>query len=164
MTAEPWALGEVGNALDKARDQGETRDVTALREECGVGHDDLSDVLNALREQGLAVEAAPGEWRRPFDGETDVGAGAEDAGPGAAEAALDRFDGRGEEDEPSAPASPGRRAHPTAAAAVAAGEGEVRMTMAVAGALKPETMGELVAAGMEEAKEAGRAFVLRVEP
>jgi hypothetical protein len=147
MTAEAWALGEVRTILARVGDENSTATIETLREEVGIGHDDLSEVLQALRERGQAVEDSPGEWRRPFDGELD----------GAP-------DGEREMTEDDASEGPAPKRRDRAAPAVAAGDGEVVLTMAVAGALDAETIGKLVEAGIGEAKADGRAFVLRVSP
>lgn len=153
MTAEEWAVTEVGNALTSATDSGGTLSVGELRETVGIGHDDLMDVLGTLREAGLAEEVTPGEWRQP-DGEARAGESTEVTGEGATDAAravLDRLDGKRERGQPAveAPARLGA---------------EVVLTAAVAQALGAEALGTLVMAGLGEASEAERAFVLRIEP
>lgn len=161
MTVESWARDEVGTLLDRARDAGEAMGIGAIREEVGIGHGDLEEVLNELREAGEAVEATPGEWRRPFDDEV----------PGAAEPgellhvheSSEETLAEAEERAGGRPA-PAPASRPSPAASVAADVGEVRLTMAVASALEAETIGKLVEAGIAEAKEQARAFVLRVEP
>jgi hypothetical protein len=158
MTAEAWAIEEVRTKLTLASDQGETMGIGELREEVGIGHDDLMSVLDSLRESGDAVEHTPGEWRTPYDDERED-TGSDEAGEAAARAALDRRDGRAEEDE-----KPGARAAPAPQTGTLEGGGGVVLTMAVASALDAETIGKLVEAGITEAKADDRAFVLRVEP
>lgn len=166
MTAEVWALDDVRQRLIAAGEQGEMLTVAALREAIGIGHDDLTDVLNTLREAGDAVEGAPNEWRAPYDDELESRAGGEAAADDGSEEDAD--DERGaaalrEHDERAR-----RRGQPLVAPIAASGAapttGEVVLTMAVAKALDPETIGKLVEAGINESSEADRAFVLRVEP
>lgn len=173
MTAEAWALDDVKNRLIVASEAGEMLSVAALRDEIGIGHDDLTSVLDALRESGDAVEGAPNEWRAPYDDERDAAPATEsaaeqgdedDEAAAAARRALDRRDRPARE-----------RAAPTAREAIGAlaedspftggvTKGGVVLTQKVAGALSSETIGELVKAGISEAEEDQRAFVLRVEP
>lgn len=121
-----------------------------LRELTGLGHEDLTAVLDELREAGAAVEAAPGEWRGPYEDE---------AGEAAARAAMDRRDGRDEElDEEDPGPSPFREERPSEEAS------EVVLTTLIASALDSETIGKLVQAGINEASSERRAFVLRVLP
>jgi len=154
MTAEAWAMGEVKNKLVVAGEQGEMLSFDALRSEVGIGHEDLTDVLDALREAGDAVEGAPGEWRAPYEDERE----ARSAGAPASEA---------DEDADDAEPPPARRARrrPHDSDVVMNGEpGGVVLTMAVASALDAETIGKLVEAGIAEAKQNGQPFILRVEP
>lgn len=150
MTAEAWAVAEVGTILDRKRDQGEMASFAELREETGVGHDDLKDVLDTLRESGQMVEAAPGEFRRPFDDEVAGGAAESRPAPEPDEEPLAE----------EAPRLGAERPRPR----VTSPEGECLLTMGVAKALGAEALGKLVAAGIEEAAEQGGAFVLRVSP
>lgn len=152
MTAEPWALSEVGNALDRARDDGEPATTGALREQVGIGHEDLQDVLSALRERGEAVEAAPGEWRRPFEDEQATQRAA------ATEAADGEEDGGVDEPSTAAPARGARRG----AVMVATEDGQVVLTAKVLAALDAETIGKIVQAGVEDAGE--DVFTLTVRP
>lgn len=150
MTAEPWALSDVEDALDRARDEGGGATLVALREEVGIGHEDLKDVLSVLRERGEAVEAAPGEWRRPFDDEQATqrshAVEAEDGEDGVAV------------DDP-APVQRGAR---RGSVLVATDDGQVVLTAKVLQALDAETIGKIVQAGVEDAGE--DVFTLTVRP
>lgn len=154
MTAEAWAMEDVKHKLVVAGEQGEMLPFDALRSEVGIGHEDLTDVLDALREAGDAVEGAPGEWRPPYDDERE----ARSASAPASEA---EEEGAGDGPPPARRAR--RRQHDSDA--VLNGEpGGVVLTMAVASALDAETIGKLVEAGIAEAKQNDQPFVLRVEP
>lgn len=150
MPAEGWAIDAVANELALARDGGEMRSVSALQEACGVGHEDLMAVLDVMRERGSAVEAAPGEWRQPFEDEV--------APPAA-------------EDEPQAPEAPAGMslAEAERAAAVAApaftraavGEATASLPRAMADVLDAAAIGSLVKAGIDSCP-VGQTFVFEV--
>lgn len=146
MSAEAWALGEVKTAVHKASDENRNATAEELRAEVGIGHDDLAEVLSTLRERGEVVEDAPGEWRRPYDDERT---------------APDRSDDAAEDVSEGGAPAPGR-----APARVAEEQPTsiVTLTMAVAAALDAETMGKLVEAGIAEANDERREFVLRIVP
>lgn len=156
MTAEEWALSEAAAILGRA-EGGRSVTTAALREELGLGHEDLRDVLDVLREQGGALEAAPGEWRPPYDDErpsvSSEGAGERESdGPGAEQPGADRSSAL----EPlSAPSR------------VLVGQAEqIRLTHSVLAAMDSETIGKIVQAGANEAdsKVPPIPFVLRVDP
>lgn len=154
MTVESWAVGEVQAVLNRAGDAGEGLGFEALREEVGIGHDDLEDVLNHLRERGDAVESAPGEWRSPYEDERE---GA--AIPPAAEST--------QEGEPPPPPAKtpgtenvGRRAAPVPDD----DESQIALTAKVLAAMDSETIGKIVEAGVAEAQADHKVFVLRVGP
>jgi hypothetical protein len=152
MPAEGWAIDAVANELALARDAGEMRSVSALQEACGVGHEDLMAVLDVMRERGSAVEAAPGEWRQPFEDEV--------APPAA-------------EDAPQAPEAPGgmslaeaeMRTGPGRAGTVPAralvGEATASLPRAMADVLDAAAIGALVKAGIESCP-VGQTFVFEV--
>lgn len=154
--------------LDRARGAGEMVSFEELRTETGVGHDDMTDVLNVLRERGDAIEGAPGEWRRPFDDELeDLQASSASAGEGEEEPVVGAASERSSEDDLSEfegrlRERRGRAVLGEAVSARLTDDGEVRLTVGVAVALGPEALGKLVEAGIAEAKAAERPFVLRV--
>lgn len=157
MTAEDWAVEAVGNKLVEAGEQGKTVTEAEMREEFGIGHEDLTDVLNALREDGRAVNELPAEWRAPREDETE-GEGEPD--DDAAAEALDRFDGkdgaRGEQT-----AEPERGSAGRSSVALSAGSGNIVLTKSVLAVMSDETIGKMVRAGVESAD--GDDFTLRVE-
>lgn len=137
-----WALDQVRTQLVAAELTHDTVSLETLREEVGIGHEDLMAALDQLREKGEAHEVTPGDWTG-----------------GTEEAAAERAG----EPPPPPPATPGTE-NVGRRAPAAEGAGEVVLTMAVASALDAETIGKLVEAGIAEAKAGDRAFVLRVEP
>ena len=162
MTAEAWALEEVSNVLRRLREQGEGV-VTAerIRGEVGIGHEDLTDVLAELRERGEISEEAPGEWAVAGEDDGEVGVSLSDAEANA-RAAMDRMDGK----DRRRPAASGDSATPPFAGVPRSGTvagATTRLTVGVADALDAETLGSLVKAGIEEAKQAGVAYSLLVD-
>lgn len=157
MPAEAGAYDQVRLKLVEVGEQGQTITEAELRELFGIGHGDLLEVLNALREEGTAVNVLPSEWRAARPDELP---GDEDEGePADVEAALDHFDGV--EGRPSRTERPA--VHPSArsAASLSFGGGTVVLTKAVARALDAQTLGAIVTAGIEDAGD--EAFILRVE-
>lgn len=151
MGAPEFAIPIVEDALRRAADQGESMTIAALQEAAGVGREDLEATLEELTKRGEAVEEAPGEWRAPYEDERRdqrkpderderVRAALDGPAPRAGEAVLE------------------------GARALAGGGGEVVLTSAMANALGAETLGELVKAGIAEAAEQAREFVLVVRP
>jgi biotin operon repressor len=157
---ERWMTDGVRAQLVAAAQINDTISVDRLREEVGIGHADLSATLDLLREEGAAVEEAPGEWtarqaeRSRVDDDVDA----------RAQELLDRFDGKTPGEMSPAELEEPARAAPARGVRVRPDAGEVVLTMAVASALDAETIGKLVEAGIAEAKEAHREFVLRVMP
>ena len=146
MTAPEWALPMVERALADKAVGGETITEAALQEEVGIGHDDLRATLDALREEGKAVEEAPGEWRAPYEDEEQIEAG-EPAAERASSADLPST-------ALSAPRADSRLAR--------AGEVTTVLTAGMAKSLGADALGQFIHAGIEDAS--GRPFVLRVEP
>lgn len=148
-------LRELARELTIAAEQGETRRFDELREQLGMGHEDLEQALGTLREHGQAVEASPGEWRGPLMDELEGGrpAGADDdervrvSVPDASEA--------GEEEEPA-------QAGGAALDFLAPGDATVRLNRAIADALDDESLGKIVKAGL--AGSGDEVFVLEVLP
>jgi hypothetical protein len=137
-------------------EQGETTHEADLREEFGIGHDDLLNVLNDLRERGEIVMELPSEWRAPVDG------GVPNAEAEAAlTRALDHRDGKDGDDLPPEP-DDGDRPFARQRPALAAGEGEIVLTKGVLTVMDDETIGKIVKAGVAEAGEVADEFVLRV--
>lgn len=165
---EVEAFEQVRLKLVERTEQGEPITEAELREELGIGHDDLTGVLTVLRERGDATNVAPAEWRAPYESERE-----EAAADDAATAALDHFDGKNgpAEEEDGAPASsrgeePIERTPPPArdGRVIVAEAGNVTLTAKVLAAMDAETIGKLVKAGVEEASDASLPFIFRVEP
>lgn len=148
-------LRELERLLVVAAETGESREFGTLREELAMGHDDLTQALNVLREHGKAHEESPGCWT---GGSDDAGGPVVVSVPDPAEpheenggaAALERFDrARGEP-----------RPFTSESAAVAGAT--IRLTVAVANALDAESLGKLVKAGISEAVEQELPFTMEV--
>lgn len=157
MTAEAAAFEQVRNAIVVASEQGSTVEESDLREEFGIGHGDLTEVLNDLRDKGEAVNETPGEWRAPYEDEREAFAAAEAAERREARAADD--DDEDDEELPPAARAGSARVAP-ARTAVIAGDGEVVLTKGVLNVMDDETIGKIVKAGVEESD--GDEFTLRV--
>lgn len=158
MPAEAWALDAVRAEMEVAADTSETRSVAGLRETHGIGHDDLIAVLDQLRQEGLAIEAAPGEWRGPFMDEQA------DASPARTAA---RREPREAEEPGMSLAQAERQAGALAVMERREPVGEEKRTTlsrGVAQALDAAALGALVKAGIDEAMEASVAFVFEVAP
>lgn len=134
---------EIARELEVAGEQGQTMSVAALRDHFELGHDDLLEALDALREHGQAVEAAPGEWRGPMADELPQ--------PEPPRVRVSVAD-----EEP-----PEREPLPRGTLLSSSGA-TVRLTPGVADALNAEALGAIVKAGIEEAKALGEPFVLEV--
>lgn len=150
-------LRELERELLIASEQGETRAFGDLQGQLGVGHGQLEEALDTLREHGKAVEAAPGEWRGPMADELGEGP-VNGSQPEAEEPRVEVHVGG--EDEPGAiSAVDGSRVefYPPPA-----DQPTVRLTFAIADALEPASLGALVKAGISEAKEHGEPFWLEV--
>lgn len=150
--------GEVVRELERdllvASESGETRTFAELQDTYGLGHEDLAAALDTLREHGKAVEAAPGEWRGPMADELGSGppAGAGESADGAGPVVVSVGEGEPEDERPPARwLSESAQVQPT-----------VRLTMAIADALEPQSLGALVKAGIEEARGDGVPFWLEV--
>lgn len=154
MGAPEFAIPIVEDALRRAADQGESMTIAALQEAAGVGREDLEATLEELTKRGEAVEEAPGEWRAPYEDERRD------------QRKPDEPDGRDERVRAAldGPAPRAGEAVLEGARALAGGGGEVVLTSAMANALGAETLGELVKAGIAEAAEQAREFVLVVRP
>lgn len=151
---------ELERVLAEAGELGQARTVTELREEVGVGHDDLTAALDVLREHGKAQEVAPGEWSGPDGGEEMPGepeplrVSVPDDGAAAAWEALRRLDGANTHEV----AEPG-----PAHAGFALGGANVRLTRAIADELDAAALGQIVKAGLKGVA-AKAEFVLEVLP
>jgi hypothetical protein len=156
MTAEPAAFDQVRGKLEERAVAGEAVTEAELREEFGIGHDDLTQVLQSLSNDGEAVHEAPGEWRAPYADERER----------FARATGEEGDGEAAEPEAAAAeavertAAGGLRRQAPVRPQVVAGDGEVVLTKGVLSVMDDETIGKIVKAGVEESD--GDEFVLRV--
>jgi hypothetical protein len=154
-------LRELERELTVAAEQGETREFGRLREEFGVGTQELQAMLDALREHGKAVEEAPGEWRGPTLDEVD-------SAPVESPRVMVSADVP--EDEGGMVPADGRiierHGHGGLPAAMFAGQQadpNVRLTMAIAEALEAEALGQLVKAAIAGLPE-HESFILEITP
>lgn len=152
-------LRELERLLAEAGDLGRTRSFESLREELGLGHNDLTEAIDTLREVGKAVEVAPGEWSGPNGDESgepeplrvSVPEVAESERLDAAAAALRRRDG-------------GQAYEAAVASGLIGGpETTVRLTRAIADELDAAALGQIVKAGLKGV-DATVPFVLEVQP
>lgn len=142
---------ELVNLLTRAADSGGPVSLAAMQEELGVGHDDLSVMLDQLREQGIAAEVAPGEWSQA------VGTPA----PAAERAQAESPDGRVTVTVPDA--SDGEPEIGSGVTFSPYVDPDVRLTRAIAEKLSDEALGQLVKAGLEDAGTDG-PFLLEITP
>lgn len=149
--AEGWQVPMVRDALMRASDVGDTLSIQEIREQVGIGSDDLATALDQLRRGGEASEVTPGEW----------GLAAESERQGFAEQP------RAAEEEPAAEAAslaaPRRPEPPRGAGRLSAPEDtpRVQITRAMLDALDDESLGKLVRAGVAGVDEDGPfAFVV----
>lgn len=140
---------ELERLLVVAAEEGRTLALSEMQGELGVGHDDLGEMLDALREKGTAVEAAPSEWRGPMVDEMPPSEPAPDQ-----ERRVRVSVGENDREQLA----------PRATALSVGMDATVKLTPAVAAALSAEALGEVVKAGIAEANKAGDAFVLEVGP
>lgn len=149
--AQPDAvLDLVFDELERAAAMSETRSRAALQAACGLGAGDLNEALDALRSQGRITEEAPDEFVTLSE---DDDAPARDLPPDA--------------DPPPPAAANTQRSGvpgPRAAAPQSRENKRVELTAAVATAIGPEGLGNLVTAGIKEASGAGVSFVFEVVP
>lgn len=149
---------ELERLLVIASDLGEARSFASLREELGIGHEDLEAALGVLREHGKAQELTPGEWSGP-DGdalEPEHVAEAE-----RVVVSVSGPDGESVEDD----RAPLGRAEVSVQTGSWAIEPTVRLTMAIAQSLDAQALGALVKAGIDDAAtREGEVFVLEVLP
>lgn len=171
MAAEEYQVALVRDALQRASDIGEQRSRAQLQQECGLGSGDLEAVLEELRGAGEATEVAPDAFEAMSEEvrEARAAARADDEDAGAEEGADEEpepHEGRGPAHLPSlaeAERAAGRGA-PSAGGAPPVAKREVRLTMGVAGALDEAALGQLVKAGIDEARGDGAVFILTVSP
>lgn len=137
----------VFDELERSTTVGETRSRAELQAACGLGAGDLTEVLDRLRGEGRITEEAPDEFmtREEDDGEP--------VQPPALAAVL-----------ASRPRDAGPPTERSAAATLGLNGKRVELTAAVATAIGPEGLGNLVTAGIKEASEAGVPFVFEVVP
>lgn len=140
-------LRELERLLVIEAERGATVTEAHLREELGVGHDDLRELLSTLCEVGKAVEEAPGEWTGG------------DGVPAAQEAprVVVKAGEPEEVDGPPAVRSsglPGWGLEPPA---------QVRLSRGMIEALGAEALGALIKAGISDTVEGG-TFRLEVTP
>ena len=132
-------LRELERLLDIGREVGAAVSIASLREDLGVGHDDLQTMLDVLREHGKAVEESPGAWIGG-DGAPPAPAPVEVTLPQGYDPEHGEIRDARELDEPPAIAS-------------------VRLTRGMVAALEPDALGKLIQAGIADA--AG-AFILEI--
>lgn len=135
MAVDAGLRTEVEAELARARDVSETRTLADLREATGAGHDDLTEVLDELREAGRISEVAPGEYL-PFDSMAAAREGA----------AQRRQNGAAEVPEPGVSlreAESARAARTTVSRVV--------LPRAVAQSLDEAALGQIVKAGIDGA-------------
>jgi len=155
MAVEDWMVEGVRTELDRAVSLGETRSRAALQERCGIGAGDIGEVLEQLRSEDEAREVAPGEWEKVV-GEEVPGDSVPTTAPGDELAEELPQVGSRIERAPDAPAPlpmPGT---------LWTGERAFMLSRPMVAALDAETLGKMIAAGVEAAGE--HPFVLRVEP
>lgn len=151
---------ECANLLVVAAEQGEPISEGRLREELGVGHDDLRGMLAQLSDRGMASEVAPGSWTAgvaeaesmPEPVVVSVAERAE-ASPRLADA-PDARQGRGERQ--------GRDIEQWLQAGVMV-DATVRITRGIAHALDAEALGKLLLAGLADTGD-DDVFVLEIVP
>jgi hypothetical protein len=141
----------VAGELMKAADLGETRSRAELQAAVGIGAGDLDRVLSELRMSGEATEDAPDEW---------TGAATSTAAP-----ATEHEERPAPVEDQDEPELPGRPRQPGSTLTPADDDDRrVELTMAVAQALDEATLGKLVKAGIDDAREAGVSFEFVVLP
>lgn len=140
---------EVAMALVNAREQGETVPEAKLREDFGLGHDDLRGILEQLAGRGMAQEVTPGDWES-IDTREEEPVEA-DSGRVRVNVPEPGDEPEAQEEEPFAP-EPFLMSQPT-----------VRLTVAIADALDAEALGKLVKAGIEDSAD-DEVFVLEIVP
>lgn len=136
---------ECANLLVVAAEQGEPISEGRLREELGVGHDDLRGMLAQLSDRGMASEVAPGSW-------TAGVAEAESMPEPVVVSVAER-----------AEASPRLADAPDALQAGVMVDATVRITRGIAHALDAEALGKLLLAGLADTGD-DDVFVLEIVP
>lgn len=148
---------ELERLLVIASDLGEARSFASLREELGIGHEDLEAALGVLREHGKAQELTPGEWSGP-DGDA-----LEPEHVAEADRVVVSVPESDSESDTRAPADAASQSPP--GPGVLSWEPTVRLTMAIAQSLDAQALGALVKAGIDDAATRfGEVFVLEVLP
>lgn len=170
MAAEEYQVTLVRDALQRASDIGEHRSRAQLQQECGLGSGDLDAVLEELRGAGEATEVAPDAFEAMSEEvrEARAAARADEEDEGAEEGERDDEPPpfTREAEMPSLAEAERRagRGAPSAGGATAPATREVRLTMGVAGALDEAALGQLVKAGIDEARGDRAVFILTVSP
>lgn len=139
------------NELAQARDVSETRSFAELREATGLGHEDLTSVLEAMNAGGDVREETPGEYVLMHDDDIGVERESEVDDPGVSLEEAERRAAAG----PMTPRRARRGETETAPR-------KVSLTRGVAAALDAAALGALVKAGIDEAAEQNATFVFEV--
>jgi biotin operon repressor len=141
--------GLVRDELGRVSDSGELASRSRLREQLGIGANDLDTALAELCAEGVATEVEPDGYRLVPDEDvwTGLGAPVETPEPGVSLAEAERAG----TPRPRAGAAAVPRERPAAA---------VSMPRAMVDAMEPAVLGGILKAGIESAQ--GEAFVFEV--
>lgn len=153
-------LRELERLLTVARETNDTLTEAVLMDELGCGHNDLTAMLDTLREHGKAVQESPGEWVAG-DGEP-------------AQAESERVKVHLVENEPEGDDAAAIERAPVDALEPITPQwtglvppfitpADVRLTRAMVAALDPAALGALIQAGLEGVED-GAVFRIEVMP